>query len=257
MKSSKNNTNFKLEEEIDLLQLAGALWHRAWIIILAMIVGGAILFGVTTFFITPKYEASAMIYVNNSSVSLGNTKVSITSGDLTAQQGLIDTYSVILKSRNTLEPVIEKGGFPFTYEQLAEKITAESVDETGVLKITVTDTDPDVCTSITNTIVDVLPTRITNIVEGSSVEVVDKAVVPARPVSPNRTKNTAIGMLIGLLISAGLISVNFMSDTTIRSEDYIYSHFDSIPILATIPDLTDTHSSGYYYYRAKEGEKNG
>ena len=244
--TSKRN---RKEEEIDLIQLASALWHRAWLIALVMLIGGVIAFCVTRFLITPKYNASAMIYVNNSSVSLGNTKVSITSGDLTAQEGLIDTYSVILKSRNTLEAVIEKGELTYSYEQLRKNITAGSVNDTGILEVSVIDEDPSLAAKITNIIVDILPERITTIVEGSSVQVVDRAVVKKNPISPNVMKNTLIGLLFGLFLSAAAIILRVLTDTTIRNEDYLMENFPDIPILAVVPDLTDTTSSGYYAYK--------
>ena len=60
----KNNQNGEME--IDLLQLFRALWRNALVIILVAIIFGGIAFGGTFMFISPKYEASAMMYVNNS-----------------------------------------------------------------------------------------------------------------------------------------------------------------------------------------------
>ena len=244
------------EYEIDLLKLGKALWHFAWLLVVAMLIGGAVFFAYTKIVITPLYDASAMLYVNNSSVSLGSTKVSITSGDLTAQEGLIDTYSVILKSRNTLDTVIEKANLSYEYGELVEKISAGSVNGTGVLRITVTDEDPAMAAMITNTIVDILPDRITKIVEGSSVEVVDRAVVPEHPVSPSVLRNTGIGILLGLVISAALVILWTLMDTTIRGEDFLLENFADIPVLATIPDLTDTKSKGYYYASSSGSKQN-
>lgn len=243
--SRRNRT----EEEVDLIQLASALWHRAWLIALMMLLAGVIAFCVTRFLVIPKYNASAMIYVNNSSVSLGNTKVSITSSDLSAQEGLIDTYSVILKSRNTLETVIEKGELSYSYEQLRNNVTAGSVNGTGILEVSVTDEDPKLAAKITNIIVDILPERITTIVEGSSVEVVDRAVVNTTPISPNIMKNTLIGLLFGFFLSAAIIILRVLTDTTIRNEDDLMENFPEIPILSVVPDLTDTSSVSYYAYK--------
>ena len=107
------------------------------------------------------------------------TYAAISSGDLSAASGLIDTYSVILTSRNTLESVIDKAELPYSYEELKPMISAGSVNNTGVLRITTTNDSPAVATAITNALTDVVAERIVSIVEGSSVEVVDYAVVPA------------------------------------------------------------------------------
>lgn len=47
-----------------------------------------------------------MMYVNNSSISVGSTQVNLS--DLTAAQSLVETYMVILKTRGTLEEVIKE-----------------------------------------------------------------------------------------------------------------------------------------------------
>ena len=239
--------NRQEEYEIDLLKLGKSLWHYAWLLVAAMVVCGALAFVCARFMITPLYEASSMLYVNNSSVSLGSTKVSITSGDLSAQSGLIDTYSVILTSRNTLEAVIDKTELPYSYEQLKPMISAGSVNNTGVLRITATNDDPAVAAVIANALTDVLSERIVSIVEGSSVEVVDYAVVPTTAASPNVMRYTLIGILLGLVLSAAFVVLRTLMDSTIRGEDFLLENYKDIPVLTMVPDLNSDKQGGYYY----------
>ncbi|MCR5527921.1 MAG: hypothetical protein K6F49_01745 [Saccharofermentans sp.] len=248
-------------EEIDLLKLAQALWDKIWIIISCATIGAAIAFSYSFFLITPQYEASALLYVNNNSVDLGNTKLSITSGDLTAANGLIDTYTVILTSRNTLESVITDSSLPYEYSELVEKVSAESVNNTAVFKITARDKDPEMAAHIVNSILRILPERISTIVEGSSVEIIDYAVPPMEPASPNIPKITAIGALLGIVASCAIIVLRFLMDSIIRDEEYLLETYKNIPILTVIPDLNVEDSSGYYYGYGKtksvtrEGDK--
>ena len=62
------------EIEIDLIALAKALWHRLWAIILAAVVIGGATFSYARFYITPMYRAEALMYVNNSSFSVGSAR---------------------------------------------------------------------------------------------------------------------------------------------------------------------------------------
>ena len=64
-------------------------------------------FVVTLIFVKPKYESSAMLCVNNSNLSLGDASVSITSGDLSTFRNLVDSYIVILNTRETLVDVLD------------------------------------------------------------------------------------------------------------------------------------------------------
>ena len=60
-------TSYQEDEiEIDLQDLFGLLLHKAWIIILAAIVAGAIGFAVSFFLITPQYESTTSIYISTS-----------------------------------------------------------------------------------------------------------------------------------------------------------------------------------------------
>ena len=244
----KNNQNGEME--IDLLQLFRALWRNALIIILVAIIFGGLAFGGTFMFISPKYEASAMIYVNNSSVTLGNTSVSITSGELSAAQTLVSTYIVILKSRTTLDEVIQESGVPYKVEELEKMVSASAVQGTGIFRVTVESGSPTEAELLANTIARVLPDRIADIVDGSSVRVVDYAIVPAHRSSPSYTKNTAIGVLVGVVLVAGIICLREIltsgEDVIIHSTDDLSELFPDIPVLAVVPDMRITSKKGYY-----------
>jgi len=129
-------------DSIDLVELFSVLLRRIWAIILSALIVGSLVFGYTYFFVSPTYQASTLLYVNNSDISVGNSSFSITSGDLSAAQKLVDTYVVILKSRTVLNEVIEKADVNYTYSQLAGMIAAGAVNSTEVLRIVVKCTNP-------------------------------------------------------------------------------------------------------------------
>ena len=174
---NRNKTDYY---EIDLLRLAGALWKKLWLIVLVTLLCGALAFGYTFFLVTPLYKATAMMYVNNSAISVGSAKVSISAGDLAASQSLVDTYTVIFA----------------------------------------------------------------DIVEGSSVKIVDYAIVPAEIASPSYTRNTALGMLAGLVVIAAIICLREIFDEKLHSEDDITQRYQ-LPILAVIPDLAYSGAGAY------------
>lgn len=240
--------------QIDLLKIVDGLIRRFWIILVAMILCGALLFSYATFYITPLYESSVLLYVNNSSFSVGATSFSISSSEISAAKSLVETYQVILKTRMTLNDVIRLGELEYSYEDLCDMIETETVNETEVFSITVTSADPYEAEHIANTIGRVLPDKIASIVEGSSVRVVDFAVVPSNKVSPSISKYTLIGLLLGMLSSCAVIAIMEIADDRIRSEDYLLQNFSSTPLLAVVPDMLDEKLTGQYYY-AKSKKK--
>ena len=234
-------------QDIDLLEVAKALVRRWWAILLAVIIFGAAAFGYTSVMIDPLYKASALLYVNNSNISIGSTSLSISNADLTAAHKLVDTYIVILKSRSALNEVIERAGLNYSYEKLRNMITAGAVNSTEIFEVVVTSKDPAEAERIANTIAFVLPDKISDIVAGSDVRIVDYAVIPSHRSSPNYTRNTAVGMIIGLVLSAALIFLVYYFDENIKSEDYLTQTYPDIPLLAVIPDMSSAKRSGGYY----------
>lgn len=244
-KAGTNMEKSKEYYEIDLLQLLGVLWAKAWVIALAAVIGGCAVFSYAEFVITPKYQAEAMMYVNNSSISLGNTSVSISSAELTAAQSLVDTYIIILNSRTTLNEVISRANLDCDYKTLKSMLTTAPVNSTEVFSIGVTSEEPEEAERIANTIVEVLPDRISDIVDGSSVRVVDYAVVPSVKASPDVKKFTLIGILAGIAIACMAVIIQMLRDTVIHSEEYLIENYE-IPVLAVIPDLSSGSGEGYY-----------
>ncbi len=244
---------------IDLVQLMRALWHRAWIIALAGVLAAAIGFGYSAFMVKPQYSSSIMLYVNNSSFSLGTTSFSISSSEITAAQSLVKTYGELLNNRTTLERIIDKTGVPYTAHELSKMITSESSNGTEIMRVTVTGKDPYEASKIANCIAEVLPMRIAEIVDGASMEVVDSAIPNLNKVSPNITKYTALGMILGVLLSTVVLAVMAMRDDTIYDEEYVLQTYD-YPILAKIPNLLGPSTSRYGMYKKtdpKSGTKGG
>ena len=247
------------EEYIDLGQVLGLLWKHIIAILFVGILFAALLFSFARFFLTPKYEANALFYVNNSTFSLGSA-LNISTSELNAASDLVDTYVAILQSRANMELVLEQSGAPYTYEELRKMITAKAVNSTGLFQITVTSTNPEEARSLANVIASILPDKVTDIVDNSSIRVVDYAVTPHTRVSPSYIKFAAIGFLLGMVLCAGIVLLVAYFDDEIHDEDYLLMNYD-MPILATIPDLTAKSSGKYggYYGSAAyaQGMKKG
>ena len=240
------------ELEIDLQQLFGALLNKAWLIGLVAVICAVVTFLGTLFFITPQYTSAAMFYVNNNSMSLGDVASSITSSDISASRGLVKSYIVILNTRETLNDVIDYTEVDRTYVELKNMISAEAVDATEIFRVVVTSPDPKEAEAIANGIAYILPKRITSIIDGTSAKVVEAAVQAAKPSSPSYAKNTIIGLLLGMILSGGVVVLQTLMDTVIRKEEDITQNC-KYPILAAVPDMEAPGKGGsnYSYDRDK------
>ena len=234
--------------EIDLFQMLNALLRRLWLIILTAIIGGALAFGYVQYRVTPLYQSSVLLYVNTSTISVGRTAISMS--DLSLSKSLVDTYLVILKTRLTLNEVIARAGLNYSYGTLSGMISASAVNETEVFRVTVTGPDPEEATRIANTIGEVLPQKVSEIIDGTSVRIVDYAVVPGGKSSPNVTRYTTMGAMAGAALCCGIIILMELFDEQIRDEEFLTKTYN-LSVLAVVPDLMDNKSKkGYGAYRS-------
>lgn len=243
-KQQRNNEDYYT---IDLLHIVKMLWKHGWFIALCGLVAAAIGFIYSAFMIAPTYSSYIKLYVNNSSISLGNTSFSISQSELTAAQSLIRTYGDILESRSTLERIIDRADLDYSWKQLAAMITYEASNETEIMRVTVTGEDPYEASEIANTIAEVLPVRIAEIIDGATMEVVDSAIPDLDKIAPSVSRYTGMGLAIGILLSVVLIAILAILDDTIHDEDYIIRTYD-YPILGKVPNLLNTGSKSYRYY---------
>lgn len=221
--------------ELDLRELFKVLWKRAWIIVLCAVVLAASVCVYTVNFVTPKYEASVTIYVNNNS-SRDNTYIS--SSDLAVALRLVATYVNIIQSDTVLEKVIAETGMKISAGQLRSMISAEAMEETEMFKVTVTTANPQMSADLANAIASVAPEEIAGIIEGSSAKIIDYARVPTNRSSPNYVTNTVMGGMIGVVLAVVVIVLANMLDVRVKHEEDL-KKICTLPVLGVIPDITN------------------
>ena len=223
------NNRGQQEESIDLGELFSALIRRIGIILLAAAVLGAAGFLYSTFLATPLYRASAMMIVN-----AGERYPEYVSTDqLRSAASLVDTYSIIIKSDTVMNEVIDHLDMEETYDSMVRDVSVRAVNDTQVMQIDVTATDPEVARDVCAEITKVAPDAIVEMVEAGSVSLVSKANASSAPVSPNVMRNTALAAFAGFLLAAALVVIQTLLDNKVKGEADIAAI--SLPIIGIIP----------------------
>ncbi|MBE6750783.1 MAG: hypothetical protein E7560_06440 [Ruminococcaceae bacterium] len=251
MENTKNNNS---EYVIDLVHILKYIWSRIWSVILACVITAVAGFCYASFLVTPTYSSSILLYVNNNSLSLNDVGFSLSSSDINASQSLVKTHEVLLKNRTTLQKVIDYTDAPYSWKELYNMVDTSSVNQTEVMCVEVVTTDPYMSEKIANGIAVILPQRITEVVEGTSMEVVDSAIPNLQKVAPSVSLYTILGFMLGAFVSIIILTIRALLDNTIHDEDYIMQNYD-YPILAKIPDLLDIGNKSYGYKYGKAYKK--
>lgn len=242
MKNEDNNYN---EEFFDLGKIFALLWKHIVLILTCGIIGAAALFLYARMFITPMYQANALLFTNSSTISIGNYDVGTST--LGNESGYITTYIEIIRSRSNMELVKEQSGVSYSVSALRNMVTASTVTQTGLFRISVTSRSPEEARMLVNLIAAILPDKVAEIVNNSSIKVVDYAETPQSRVSPNYIQYAGIGLLLGIVLCAGVLLLIAYFDDEIHNEDYLLNAYH-YPVLASIPDLTSKSSGKYGYY---------
>lgn len=143
----------------------------------------------------------------------------------------------MLTSDNVLNRVKEKLGDNYNVDAIRVSFTAEAVEDTPILKISISNNDPEEAAKIVNEIAKVAPDAIMSLVEGSSVKVVDLARVPEEIAYPSYKKLTLIGCVIGAGLTLAIIVLLVLFNSYIEDEDDIAKLFDA-PVVGKIPNFT-------------------
>lgn len=222
------------ELELDLCKLIKAAGRNLWLILLVPILGAVLTLAGLLLFAAPQYRSAALFYVNNSVLPQEDTAPGISNGDLTTSRNLVDSYIVILNTRETLEAVIAHAGANRTCTGLQDMIEAEAVDNTEIFRVTVTGTDPAEVEKLANAIACILPQRISEIIGGAAAKVVASAA--AEPTGLSYGNGMLLGGVIGLMLAVGIILLQTLFDTTVRSPEDVGAAC-TCPILVKVPKL--------------------
>ena len=196
-------------------------YYKGYIVIVLLVT----LFGIISIFLYDMLIKKSLYTTYTTVVLVKDTSDkeddTISQSDVALNQKLVSTYREIIKSRLVLSQVISKLNINETVESLSKKINVQALSDTEILKISVTDGNPNNATNIANTIAEVFNTEIKQIYKISNVSVIDKAIVP---ISPSNNKLLRDMVLMGLLCfvgSSAVIFVIFYFDDTVRSVDDI------------------------------------
>lgn len=216
--------------EIDLVELFYYLRHKLVWLILAVILGGMTAGVISCYLVTPKYEATAKVYmVSASSDSLINLS------DLNLGTSLSADYEEMLRIRPVYEKILEELELDYTYEDFMKLIDISTVGNTRVLQIAVETKDPEESKNIANLLAENAENYLPDLMETSEPNVAEYAILPEEPSSPNIMMNTVIGAIAALVLLCGSFTVKFVMDDTFKSADDIERIF-GVMSLTVIPE---------------------
>lgn len=225
-----------VEETIKLQDLFKTLKKRLILIILTTIIAVTISGVISFLFLTPIYQSSTQILVNQEKADI----TTFNSQDIQTNLQLINTYNVIIKSPAILDKVIEQLDLDTTPSALTNKITVKNEQDSQVVNITVQHANPRVAVDIANTTAAVFQNEVKNLMKVDNVSILTPAQLGENPspVKPDPMLNMAIATVIGLMLGVGIAFLLEYLDTTVKTEQDV-EELLHLPILGLISPISD------------------
>lgn len=223
-----------MEETISIQDIFKTLKKRWKLIMLLTLIAALISGTISYFLLTPVYQSSTQILVNQK-----QSENQLDSNQIRSNIDMINTYSVIIKSPAILEKVIDELDLEQSVDQLSEKITINSQENSQVFSLTVQDSNATKAVEIANTVSATFQKEIKDIMNVDNVSILAKAEIkdnPA-PVKPNPLLNIAIAVVVGLMAGVGLAFLLEYMDNTIKDEGDIEKLLE-LPILGSIQKIS-------------------
>jgi capsular polysaccharide biosynthesis protein len=223
-----------MEETISLKDIAHTLRKRILLIVVIAAIAVAVSGIISYFILTPVYQASTQILVNQQS----NEQPVLDANQIRTNVEMINTYSVIIKSPTILNRVVEDLNLQQSTDTLTSKITVNSEQNAQVFNLTVQDEDPAQAVKLANAISETFSKEVPNIMNVDNVKVLSPAVLKENPspIKPKPLLNIAIALVVGLMAGVGIAFLLEYLDNTIKTEEDIQNVLQ-LPVLGVIPKI--------------------
>lgn len=221
--------------EISLKDLFQIFKQGLWIMIVTAVVFGVAAFGYSKLFISKTYTASVKLYVETS-IKGDNSYSDLSAHNLATS--LVNTYIAMLETNNFNEKLSENLDGKYTANQLNSMVAfySDPDNETEVFSAQVSAKTPTEAKLVADSVADVAPGIISSLKDNTELRIVDNAVIPTKPSSPNVTRNTLIAAAIGFVLALIYVFAREALDNKIKYNPDV-TEINDIPILSAIPDF--------------------
>ncbi|HET6818013.1 MAG TPA: polysaccharide biosynthesis tyrosine autokinase [Mycobacteriales bacterium] len=186
---------------------------------------------------TPKtYESTARVVVNVPTAT--ELSQALAGAQLTAT--FVATYANVATSRHVADVAAQKLADGTTGAAISGKLSAAVETGTYLIDLTATDNHPARAQAIANAAADALTSVVQELqqtragADRISLEILDQATLPQRPVSPKPKQDIAIGVALGVVAGLALAALLEALDRTVRTTDQARTILP-VPVLTVVP----------------------
>lgn len=210
---------------------------RWWLTVLLVLAATVLATAVVTYRATPQYRSEALVFAASP----------VTDSDSAYQgsqfaEARVPSYIDLIDSAPVAEEVISRLGLTMSLAQFRDDVSATVVPNTVLMRVTVVNPDPVRARVIANTTATVFVDFVNELEQPRgkaakaplTLSIVNPAVAPKTPISPDPIRNIAIAVLLGLILGIGAALLRQAMDRSVRNEATV-EDVSRKPMLGSMP----------------------
>lgn len=189
-------------EEINLYDLM-RFYVRKWLTIATVVMIGAILGVIYTFFVQqPQYKSTATLLL----IGTGRTS--------NQESVVLNNYVQLFESRRILEPVIAEQKYDATYDKLAANTNAENVKNTDIINVSISTSSPKTSKALLEAAIEKFREEAKTLYGDGAIKinVVDAADAPVEPTNVKPIQQ--VGLATVAAFALAVVALFFIYDYT-------------------------------------------
>ena len=234
-----------MEEDLSLVELFKVLKRRFAIILIIFIAATALGGGISVLLNEQEYASTTSLLVGREKEVLVEEaedeeaepvyETTIEYGDATISKQAASFYDEIINSKDVLEEVIDSLNLDISVGNLRKNISMDIPSESSVIKITFKNKTVANANTVVDEVTKVFMNTVFEMTEIENIKVMNYANEPVVTNTQNTKLNTAVSMVLGLMLGVLVAFIMEYMDDRIRTADNVEKKLD----LEVIGQLTD------------------
>lgn len=185
----------------------------------------------------PKYQTTAKLFIGNEVSNLSNGE--IYSPDVSTYQRLMETYEEIIYTEDLIKRSLDNSNISgVTATDVLKGLEVTTTDTTQILKLEYTTGNREEAKKVVDSIIKEFMITSKELIPIGSVQVVMEASEPIKPISPKKTINIALGVVIGAFLGIAISIIMEYMDNSIKTKEDVEKLLD-VPVIGMVGEYNE------------------
>ncbi len=180
--------------------------------------------------IRPIYEVNTKVFIGKEETN----DAKYDNNDVQMYQRLVKTYSELIKTKDLIGNAIEENNLDITPTEVINNLEITPSVDTQILEINYKNNDGRLARDILVAIIDKFMQESKSLIPNGTVQIIETAELPEKPISPNKETNIALAALGGILIGIAIALLKEYMDDTFKTKEQTEKIME-LPVIGMIP----------------------